>query len=66
MFLTFSDVAPPSQEEISEWVKKETGDSWRSMGWSAIDPKVDREFQACKYLDSKVQKQTICPLVVTK
>jgi len=39
----------PSHEEISEWVKKETGDNWRSLGWSSIDPKVDREWNALAF-----------------
>eukprot|EP00088_Acartia_fossae_P070318 TRINITY_DN9380_c0_g1_i2.p1 TRINITY_DN9380_c0_g1~~TRINITY_DN9380_c0_g1_i2.p1 ORF type:complete len:179 (-),score=25.36 TRINITY_DN9380_c0_g1_i2:232-738(-) len=38
-----SATPPPPHEEISEWVKKETGNNWKSLGYSQFDPKYDRE-----------------------
>lgn len=37
---------PPSQEEISQWVRKELGDNWRSHGYDEFNQKADRETHA--------------------
>jgi len=40
---------PPSQEEISEWVRKESADQWSSLGWSQFDPKADRQMNGVAF-----------------
>jgi hypothetical protein len=44
--MIFSGDPPPSQEEISRWVKKEMGDNWRSAGYDQFNRKVDAEWHA--------------------
>jgi len=46
IFKNPTSTPPPSHEEVSEWVKKQTGDNWKSLGWSTIDPKIDRDFNS--------------------
>merc|ERR1719305_1674422 len=35
---------PPSNEEISGWVKKEMAKGWQSQGWDNYDKKIDDEW----------------------
>eukprot|EP00088_Acartia_fossae_P029971 TRINITY_DN30910_c0_g1_i1.p1 TRINITY_DN30910_c0_g1~~TRINITY_DN30910_c0_g1_i1.p1 ORF type:complete len:168 (+),score=31.17 TRINITY_DN30910_c0_g1_i1:33-536(+) len=43
MFRYPIDHPPPSHEEISEWVKKQKADNWKSLGYDQFDPKADAE-----------------------
>jgi len=35
---------PPSNEEVSAWVKKEMAKGWQSKGWDSYDKKLDDEW----------------------
>ena len=43
MLCYFSEHKPPSQDEISEWVKKEIRETWRSEGFDYTDQVIDKE-----------------------
>ena len=40
-------------------MKKQTGDNWKSLGWSTIDPKIDRDFNSCKFEYNPVLNQEL-------